>query len=435
MECPGQELLGGSLRRAGLAVRDEELVTLIDLGVPCEPGAAVARVLSYLGRDGRAVGLCVVTRTGHEAKAAAGSLARWAAVMRTRRLLVAEEQPLCAGARRALGAVDRALESDGEPVFLLGGWADSTLTGSAARGATPVARAEAVPLGARVVIGPAGVPTQVQADLAARDLTVVDTVCPLAAAVQGEVRRFAEQGESVVLVGRSGHAALPALVGQAPEAVHLVESVEQARSIELADPGRVAVVVQPGLPVEEAELIAEAVRSRFGHVIPQHPSTYCYAASDRGRGLVELAASCGVVLVVGPEYTAPATVNVIERVGGAAYPVAAPGDILPAWLAGVACVGVTAAPGAAPGLVTEVLRALTGLGPCAVVARRTLTTAAPTGAAQDLVPAARSGTSQPAGHPANLASDSRRACGSEGTDAVQERTGMSVAPEPKQTGA
>ncbi len=388
--CPAARLLGGSLLRNGLAVRYQ------DLAPPSPPspamdadGRAVLQVLSYLGRDGAATGLAAVSAPGPAAAAVTAALERWAAVMRTRRLVVGGVEPLCAGVRRARAVVDAVAES-GRPTVVLA--PDPVAAGpvigrgSAVRGTESAAELEHILDGAVVVVGPAGVAPALRARIAAQGRTPVDAVCPLALAAQAEVRRFAQQGETVVLVGRNGHGAVPALLGQAAAgSVRLVEDLAQARQLEVADPGRVAVVLQPGLPLGEAESVAEAVRKRFGHVLPQHPSTYCHAADDRLRALTQLARACAVVLVTGPAASARETVRVIEQAGAAAYAVLGPEGVRPGWLKGRASVGVTAAAGAEPGLVQALVRTLSGLGPCAVELQEGATVASTTSDAMSAV--------------------------------------------------
>lgn len=336
------------------------------------------QVLSYLNRDGSAVGLAAVSPPGPAAAVVTAALDQWAAVMRTRRLVVGGLEPLCAGVRRARAVVDAVAEG-GRPTAVLApdpvAAAPVIGRGGAVRGTEPTAELERLLDGAAVVIGPAGAAPALRARIAAPGRPLLDAGCPLALAAQAEVRRFARQGETVVLVGRSGHGAVPALLGQADGAVRLVENLAQARQLEVADPGRVAVVLQPGLPVGEAELVAEAVRSRFGHVLPQHPSTYCHAADDRLRALTQLAHACAVVLVAGPEPSAREVVRVIEQAGADAHAVRGPEEVRSDWLARRASVGVTAAAGAEPGLAEGLVRALSGLGPSAVELQEGVTVA------------------------------------------------------------
>ena len=381
--CPSARLLGGSLLRSGLAVRYQDLAAPLNADHDPQPGGAdetaVLQVLSYLGRDGRPVGLAAVSRPGVGAAVVAGALDQWAAVIRTRRLVAGGVEPLCAGAQRARAMVD-GLAKSGRPTVVLAPVAAAPLP-------DPLAELESAPNDAVVVIGPAGVAPALRERIVAGGRALVDAACPLALAAQAEVRRFARQGETVVLVGRRGHGAVPGLMGQADGQVRLVEDLVQAQQVEVADPARVAVVLQPGLPVGEAELVAEAVRNRFGHVLPQHPSTYCHAADDRLRALTQLADACAVVLVAGPEPSAREVVRTIEQAGADAYAVSGPGDVRPGWLDRRASVGVTASAGADPGLVEELLRALSGLGPCAVEVRGAATVVTATSDASDVLSA------------------------------------------------
>lgn len=374
--CGAAEPLAGSLRREGLSIRYVEHASQGARATSdADTGRAVAQMFSYVGRDGRAVGLCVVTRRGTEAETARKCLDAWSAVMRTKRVTVAGADPLCPGARRAVETVEGLRASTRGPVTVLAGSVGTDVAEDLARHGAVLASADATASDSVLVVGPAGAQPTAWEDAVRRGVTVVDAVCPLVAAAQAEVRRFTEQGESVVLVGRVGHAVAAALVGPEASAVRVVEGTEDVAGVQVADPSRVAVVLQPGLPVEQAERVAEAVRDRFGHVLPQHPGTYCHAASDRVHTLAALAFSHDVVLVAGPSRTARAMASAIERTGGTAHALARPEDLLPQWLAGAASVAVASAPGAVSGQVTAVVSALEGLGPCSTVRQEFVTTA------------------------------------------------------------
>ncbi|MEV0277653.1 hypothetical protein AB0I22_14920 [Streptomyces sp. NPDC050610] len=367
------------MRRSGLTVRFADSVAQSGSECGGEAAGSVGQSLSYVGRDGRAVGLGAVSAPVSE-PVVARALAVWTSVMRTRRVVAAGTDSWCGGARRTLTAEDAALASAAGPLALLGGAAlEPALErdGRTGRVLLTAVDVEAVPDGARVVIGPEGVPPATRAGLAARGVRPVDTGCPLIAAAQDEVRRFAATGETVIVVGRPGDAVAAGLVRQAPGAVRVVENEEDARRVRLADDARVAVGLQPGLPVEETERVAEAVRARFGHVLPQDPATYCHAAGDRIRALRGLAAACQVVLVVGPVRAARAAVAVLERAGTEAYVVGTAGDVRPQWLSGAGAVGVTAVSGVSPVAVSGLLEALSGLGPCAMRRQETSTTTMP----------------------------------------------------------
>lgn len=147
-----------------------------------------------------------------------------------------------------------------------------------------------------------------------------------------------------------------------------MEDVGGVHDVRIDDPARVAVVLQPGLPVEDTGSVAVALRERFPLLVPQDPKTVCYAASDRRSTIRELASFCDALIVAGapdPEDTALHAAGMIPL-----HFAAGPEDIRPEWLAGTASVGITAARGADPALARELAAALTGLGPAAAVERR-----------------------------------------------------------------
>ena len=107
------------------------------------------------------------------------------------------------------------------------------------------------PGGATVLIPAHGVAPGVRDEAAERGLNVIDATCPLVAGVQAEARRFAERGDQVVLIGQSGLAVLPAILGEAPDHAILAETRVGAGAVQVADPRRVSYVLVPGVPVED----------------------------------------------------------------------------------------------------------------------------------------------------------------------------------------
>jgi 4-hydroxy-3-methylbut-2-en-1-yl diphosphate reductase len=85
--------------------------------------------------------------------------------------------------------------------------------------------------------------------------------------VHVQVRRFADAGYCVILVGHAGHDEVVGTAGQAPGAVVLVETLEQARVVEVPDPERIAYVTQTTLSVNETAEILAALRGRFPAIV------------------------------------------------------------------------------------------------------------------------------------------------------------------------
>jgi 4-hydroxy-3-methylbut-2-enyl diphosphate reductase len=204
---------------------------------------------------------------------------------------------------------------------------------------------------------------------------VIDATCPLVAKVHAEVRRYAGAGHDVFLIGHADHEEVVGTFGEAPDHVLVVEDVAAARTVDVADPSRVAYVMQTTLAVDEAEQIAGALRDRFPTLVAPRSDDICYATSNRQAAVREIARDCDLVLVVGSANSSNSQrlVEVARRSGAAAHLVDSAGDVDLDWLAGAPRVGVTAGASAPPHLVDELVAALRELGRSTVRETTTVT--------------------------------------------------------------
>ena len=118
-------------------------------------------------------------------------------------------------------------------------------------------------MGERLVLAAHGVAPAVYRNAAARKLFTIDATCPLVKKVHVEVRRFADAGYCVILIGHAGHEEVVGTAGEAPGVVMLVETLEQARTVAVPNPELVAYVTQTTLSIDETKDIVAALRARF----------------------------------------------------------------------------------------------------------------------------------------------------------------------------
>nr|WP_240942588.1 4-hydroxy-3-methylbut-2-enyl diphosphate reductase [Planosporangium thailandense] len=297
-------------------------------------------------------------------------MAEWAAATTVRRVLLASPRSFCAGVERAIAIVERALELHGPPVYVRKQIVHNThvVAELTARGAVFVDDVDEVPEGAVTVFSAHGVAPAVRAAATTRRLSTIDATCPLVAKVHSEARRGAQHGANILLIGHAGHEETDGTLGEAPDRIRLVESVDDARRVEVDDPRRVSYLVQTTLAVDDVSEIVAVLRARFPDLAAPPSDDICYATTNRQRALHEVAADADVVLVVGSANSSNSRrlVEVAERAGAAAYLVDDAAGVDLRWLAGARTVGVTAGASAPPALVDEVVGALRGLGPQAV---------------------------------------------------------------------
>ncbi len=369
------EAVAGPRERARLR---EEAVLAVDMetswlaAADCGvPFAALRVVADASGRslyDPRT--LAAGARSLAALRRAAPALEAWARATGPRTVLLASPRSFCAGVERAIEVVERALEQRGAPIYVRKQIVHNVhVVGELEqRGAVFVEELDEVPDGATVVFSAHGVSPQVKATAAARGLDVIDATCPLVNKVHAEARTFARMGKTIVLVGHDGHEEVEGTMGEAPEAIRLVETVEDLDRLELDDPAQVAYLTQTTLSVDDTAEVVDALRARFPALVGPRSADICYATQNRQLALKAVARASDLVLVVGSDNSSNSVrlVEVSEREGTPARLIDDHTMLDPAWLAGTRTIGLTAGASAPEKLVRRVIDELAGLGPVTV---------------------------------------------------------------------
>ena len=281
-----------------------------------------------------------------------------------RTLFLAAPRGFCAGVDRAIDIVDMALEVYGKPVYVRHEIVHNRHVVDALRGkgAVFVDHLSDVPQDAVVIFSAHGVSPAVRREAKERGLRALDATCPLVTKVHLEALRYAKQGYSIVLIGHRGHVEVEGTMGEAPEAIVLVESVADVEKLELPDPSRVAYITQTTLSVDDVRAIVDALRRRYPAVHEPAKADICYATQNRQDAVRELARRCGIVLVVGAPTSSNANrlVEVAAGLGARAYLIEAAEDIDPAWLTGD--LGITAGASTPEDVVMACVQRVCGLG-------------------------------------------------------------------------
>ena len=182
-----------------------------------------------------------------------------------KRVLLASPRGFCAGVERAIETVERALELYGAPVYVRKQIVHNAhvVRELESRGAVFVSEVDDVPEGAVCVFSAHGIAPAVRDGAAARQLRAIDATCPLVTKVHAQARRFAADGYTIVLIGHAGHEEVEGTLGEAPEAIVLVESLDDVAALTPADPERLAYITQTTLSVDETGDIISVLRRRF----------------------------------------------------------------------------------------------------------------------------------------------------------------------------
>lgn len=283
-----------------------------------------------------------------------------------RKLILAKPRGFCAGVDRAIDVVNLALELYQPPVYVRkqivhNRYVIETLS---RKGAVFVEEVDDVPEGAVVILSAHGVSPDVFQKARERCLNVIDATCPLVTKVHAEVKRFAREGLSIILIGHEGHDEVIGTMGELPGRIQLVSTVEQAEQVQVPDCDKVAVTTQTTLGVDDARAIVEVLRRRFPRLQTPASDDICYATQNRQAAVKLIAQEADLVLVVGSDNSSNSERlrEVAESSGARAYLIDNATQIQTDWLIGTDVVGITAGASAPEKLVQDVLEYFRDLG-------------------------------------------------------------------------
>ena len=275
-----------------------------------------------------------------------------------KRLILASPRGYCAGVERAVETVERTLALYGAPVYVRKQIVHNShvVHDLERRGAVFVDSLADVPKGATVVFSAHGVSPAVRTEARTRRLTAIDATCPLVTKVHAQTRRYADAGYAIVLIGHAGHEEVEGTLGEAPEAIVLVESAADAEQVSLPSDRPLAYVTQTTLSVDETSEIVAVLRRRFPRIEEPASEDICYATSNRQWAVKELLPEIDLLLVVGSRNSSNSQrlVEVASAAGVAAHLVEDVAAIDERWLDGCETVGLTSGASAPEALVAEI---------------------------------------------------------------------------------
>ena len=219
-------------------------------------------------------------------------------------LHLAAPRGFCAGVDRAVRIVEVALEKFGAPVYVRHEIVHNrtVVDRLADMGAVFVAELDEVPEGAPVVFSAHGVSRAVTDEAERRNMIAVDATCPLVTKVHVETRRHARNKRHVLLIGHAGHPEVEGTMGQvAADEITLVETAEDARTVNPPEDADLAFATQTTLSVDDTAEIISILQFRFPEINGPRGEDICYATTNRQNAVKAIAAMCDLVIVVGAE--------------------------------------------------------------------------------------------------------------------------------------
>jgi 4-hydroxy-3-methylbut-2-enyl diphosphate reductase len=271
------------------------------------------------------------------------------------RIILAGPRGFCAGVNMAIEALELAIGAYGTPLYVYheivhNKWVVDWFR---RQGVVFVSSLADVPEGEHLLYSAHGVPPDIRRQAAERRLKTIDVTCPLVTKVHLEAVRFAKQGYTILLIGHAGHDEVVGTMGEAPQAIRLIQKTTDVDGIDVPDPSKVAYLTQTTLSVDDAAEIIERLRRRFPQIVGPARNDICYATQNRQEAVRLLAAEADVVLVVGSQNSSNSQrlAELARACGVATHLIDGPPDIDASWFRGDETVLITAGASAPEALV------------------------------------------------------------------------------------
>lgn len=278
------------------------------------------------------------------------------------KVILASPRGFCAGVNMAIDSLDLAIKAFGTPIYVFHEIVHNKFVVERFRemGAVFVDDLDEVPEDSTLLFSAHGVSPEVRAHAKRRRLTAIDATCPLVTKVHLEAIRFAKQGYTIVLIGHEGHDEVIGTMGEAPEAIVLVESPEDVDRLEVADESKLAYLTQTTLSVDDANRVIRRLKERFPTIEGPPKEDICYATQNRQEAVAKLGAEADMILVVGSQNSSNSKrlAEIGKQAGKPAHLIDGTGDIDPSWFDGIETVLLTAGASAPETVVQEVIEYL-----------------------------------------------------------------------------
>ncbi len=273
-------------------------------------------------------------------------------------VLLSSPRGFCAGVVRAIDVVDVCLRRYGPPVYVKHQIVHNpyVVNDLESRGAITVEEVDEVPEGSLVVFSAHGSPPEDFEKARARNLRVIDAVCPLVTRVHNEAKKYSREGRRVLLVGHRGHQEVRGTMGQVE--MTLIDDNAPEELPNWGDDEEIAILTQTTLSVRDTAKAISTIQERFPQALVRND--ICYATTNRQDAVTKMAGSVDLLLVIGAQNSS--NCNRLREVAAAqgvpAYLINGPEEIDPEWLRDKKKVGVTSGASTPEVLVESVIQAL-----------------------------------------------------------------------------
>lgn len=219
------------------------------------------------------------------------------------KIILAAPRGFCAGVNMAVQSLELALNHFGPPIYVYHEIVHNQFVVNSFqnKGAVFVSSLEDVPEQSTVLFSAHGVSPEIRSIAKLRQLHAIDATCPLVTKVHLEAIKFAKEHYTIILIGHEGHDEVIGTMGEAPEAIVLVEDTADVDRLSFSPDTKLAYLTQTTLSVDDATRIIHRLKERFPWIAGPPKEDICYATQNRQEAVRKLCPQANKVLVLGSQ--------------------------------------------------------------------------------------------------------------------------------------
>jgi 4-hydroxy-3-methylbut-2-enyl diphosphate reductase len=271
----------------------------------------------------------------------------------------------CAGVRRSVEMVEKALKKYGAPIFVRHQIVHNkyVVENFEKQGVHFIENLSDAPVERPLIFSAHGVSPDVEHE--ARKLgfnVVIDSTCPLVKKLHREAMKFSQAKWVIILIGKKGHPEVEGILGHITgKNAFVVGRVDDVSDLpDYIANAKIVCLSQTTLSSEKVEQVLVAIKNRFQNAVIQEVSGICYASRNRQKALKSIVPLCKKIIVL----ASPSSSNAQELCtvasqcfSGEVMMLETPEELNLDWVKNISTLGVTSA-ASTPEILVERLLAL-----------------------------------------------------------------------------
>ena len=268
------------------------------------------------------------------------------------KITITKDAGYCFGVRDAVNMAYDAAEKHGE-VYMLGSIVhnEKVVNDLENAGAKIVKFLPDVPDDSPILFRAHGTVNNLWEEAKAKNMNIVDATCPLVYEIHQEVKKLAEDGRQIIVIGDHGHDEVVAITAQDDKSI-VVSSPEEAQKLRKIK--KAGVVSQSTQAIENVQAIMNILMSKVFdlHFI----NTICFPTKRNHDQIKEIAAVNDIMIIIGSFTSANSkrlTQLSLDR-NPNSYQVTGKQDLNPIWFKNMDTIGISAGASTPDYLINEV---------------------------------------------------------------------------------